>query len=276
MASATIPTTIRNLKNRNQVKVGSRDHLESLQMMLTYIDGMGGQFRQQGPALKEHLAYYQAGILTQPIEILMDYLNDRMTTDAMHKMLGMLLAHDMMQVDRVRQNKEDEKKEKMEKYVRMEKKDTVKLQWSDEVEKDEENEEKEMDNKHKKAEDAEKENDPDYENDEESGEDDSDDSEEDDDSVVHHRRRLAVVVPIDLREKCWVNHFGDEVKGKCPCGRIITLIGAKKYYVRSLISQRKGTKKLLKNLIPVCHRCSLSMGSRGAREYFDEFYDVEL
>jgi hypothetical protein len=88
--------------------------------------------------------------------------------------------------------------------------------------------------------------------------------------------REHVVIPVDLREKCWMKHFGENFRGKCPCEREITLIGERKYYVRSLISQVNGTKKLLQDLVPVCHRCSAGMGTMGAREYFRVHYNLAL
>lgn len=68
-------------------------------------------------------------------------------------------------------------------------------------------------------------------------------------------------IPKALREQVWINTMGEKYGGKCSvvwCKNRITVFD---FQCGHNIPESKGGKTTLDNLIPLCARCNVSMGS---------------
>lgn len=69
-------------------------------------------------------------------------------------------------------------------------------------------------------------------------------------------------IPVALREQVWIHKMGRVFEAKCPvtwCQNTITVFD---FQSGHNIPESKGGKTDLENLIPLCGRCNLSMGSQ--------------
>jgi 5-methylcytosine-specific restriction endonuclease McrA len=68
-------------------------------------------------------------------------------------------------------------------------------------------------------------------------------------------------IPVALREQVWIHKMGRVFEGKCPtvwCENTITVFD---FHSGHNIPESKGGPTTKENLIPLCSRCNLSMGS---------------
>lgn len=83
--------------------------------------------------------------------------------------------------------------------------------------------------------------------------------------AAKQKRRPAIYkkakIPKALRETLWLTHCGKEFEAKCAtpwCQNIITVYD---FQAGHRIPEVKGGATVLENLVPLCSRCNLSMGS---------------
>ena len=71
-----------------------------------------------------------------------------------------------------------------------------------------------------------------------------------------------VPIPKALREQVWLGYMGHAFEGKCRikwCRNTITVFN---FQCGHNVAESKGGKTNVENLIPICGRCNISMGSQ--------------
>lgn len=68
-------------------------------------------------------------------------------------------------------------------------------------------------------------------------------------------------MPKALREQVWVNHMGPVFQGKCRITWCQNIISVFDYQCGHNIPESKGGHTTIDNLVPICGRCNISMGS---------------
>lgn len=68
-------------------------------------------------------------------------------------------------------------------------------------------------------------------------------------------------IPKALREQVWIAHMGDVFTAKCKINWCQNKINAFDFQCGHNIPESKGGKTNVQNLIPICQRCNVSMGS---------------
>lgn len=69
-------------------------------------------------------------------------------------------------------------------------------------------------------------------------------------------------IPKALREQVWIQHMGHRFEGKCRVVWCKNVISAFDFQCGHNIPESKGGKTHVSNLIPICGRCNISMGSQ--------------
>lgn len=69
-------------------------------------------------------------------------------------------------------------------------------------------------------------------------------------------------IPKALREQVWLERIGQRFNGKCKVTWCKNKINAFDFQCGHNIPESKGGQTTLDNLIPICGRCNISMGSR--------------
>lgn len=69
-------------------------------------------------------------------------------------------------------------------------------------------------------------------------------------------------IPKALREQLWLATFGGVFQAKCSTSWCTNLITVFDFQCGHNIPESKGGKTTLQNLVPICSRCNLSMGSQ--------------
>lgn len=75
-------------------------------------------------------------------------------------------------------------------------------------------------------------------------------------------RRRKATIPKALRQQVWIQYAGNAFDTKCPirwCPNIITVFD---FHVGHNLPESQGGTLTLDNLLPLCARCNLSMGSQ--------------
>jgi 5-methylcytosine-specific restriction endonuclease McrA len=75
-------------------------------------------------------------------------------------------------------------------------------------------------------------------------------------------------IPKALREQLWITTFGGVFQSKCCTLWCTNMITAFDFQCGHNIPESKGGATTLQNLVPICARCNLSMGSQHT---FDEW-----
>lgn len=76
-------------------------------------------------------------------------------------------------------------------------------------------------------------------------------------------------IPAALREQVWIAHIGKKFESKCPvrwCSNLITVFN---FQCGHNIPESQGGSTDISNLIPICSRCNLSMGSQYTIDEWD-------
>lgn len=68
-------------------------------------------------------------------------------------------------------------------------------------------------------------------------------------------------IPKALREQVWLQNMGHIFEGKCKVVWCTNLISVFDFQCGHNIPESKGGKTNIENLIPICTRCNISMGS---------------
>ena len=69
-------------------------------------------------------------------------------------------------------------------------------------------------------------------------------------------------IPKALREQVWLTHMGRRYEGKCIVRWCKNNMTVHDFHVGHDIPESKGGATELSNLLPICNRCNLSMGSQ--------------
>ena len=77
--------------------------------------------------------------------------------------------------------------------------------------------------------------------------------------ATHHKRKATI--PKALREQVWIKSMGHEFEGKCKVTWCKNMINVFDFQCGHNIPESKGGKTNIQNLIPICARCNISMGS---------------
>jgi 5-methylcytosine-specific restriction endonuclease McrA len=76
-----------------------------------------------------------------------------------------------------------------------------------------------------------------------------------------HKPYKKTKIPKALREQVWLTHVGKVFETKCKVVWCENRINAFDYQCGHNIPESRGGKTNLGNLIPICSRCNISMGS---------------
>lgn len=69
-------------------------------------------------------------------------------------------------------------------------------------------------------------------------------------------------IPKALREQVWLTHMGRRYEGKCIVRWCKNNMTVHDFHVGHNIPESKGGATEISNLLPICSRCNLSMGSQ--------------
>jgi 5-methylcytosine-specific restriction endonuclease McrA len=69
-------------------------------------------------------------------------------------------------------------------------------------------------------------------------------------------------IPKALRETLWIKSFGKKFEAKCSISWCLNKITVYDFHAGHNIPECKGGQTVLENLVPICSRCNLSMGSQ--------------
>lgn len=69
-------------------------------------------------------------------------------------------------------------------------------------------------------------------------------------------------IPKALREQVWIHYIGEHFSAKCPVRWCKNRINVYDYHVGHNTPESAGGTLELSNLLPICSRCNLSMGSQ--------------
>jgi len=70
-----------------------------------------------------------------------------------------------------------------------------------------------------------------------------------------------VKIPKALREQVWLHHMGECFQGKCMVVWCKNIINVFDFQCGHNIPESKGGETTMDNLVPICGRCNISMGS---------------
>ena len=74
---------------------------------------------------------------------------------------------------------------------------------------------------------------------------------------------MKVKIPAALREQVWIHTYGEKYfLQKCSVTWCKTMISPFSFHMGHNVPESKGGKTDVKNLIPICSRCNLSMGNQ--------------
>jgi 5-methylcytosine-specific restriction endonuclease McrA len=68
-------------------------------------------------------------------------------------------------------------------------------------------------------------------------------------------------IPKALREQVWLKHVGPRYYGKCKTPWCSNRMNVFNFHVSHVIAEANGGSTTLENLLPLCDRCNLSMGT---------------
>lgn len=77
--------------------------------------------------------------------------------------------------------------------------------------------------------------------------------------TVHNKRKATI--PKALREQVWLQSMGRKFEAKCNVVWCTNMISVFDFQCGHNIPESKGGKTNIQNLIPICVRCNISMGS---------------
>ena len=81
-------------------------------------------------------------------------------------------------------------------------------------------------------------------------------------STTKEPKEPKATIPKALREQVWLTHMGRRYEGKCIVAWCKNNMTVHDFHVGHDIPESKGGATELSNLLPICSRCNLSMGSQ--------------
>jgi len=74
-------------------------------------------------------------------------------------------------------------------------------------------------------------------------------------------------IPQKLREEVWIQSMGLKYSGPCMTPWCTSCISVFDFHVAHKVAESKGGSTTLDNLIPLCAKCNLSMGTKSFEEW---------
>jgi len=74
-------------------------------------------------------------------------------------------------------------------------------------------------------------------------------------------------IPAKLRQQVWIATFGEVFKAKCSTSWCTEIITVHNYHCGHKFAEKKGGPTEIKNLIPLCSICNLSMSNKSFEEW---------
>ena len=81
-------------------------------------------------------------------------------------------------------------------------------------------------------------------------------------SATKEPKEAKATIPKALREQVWLTHMGRRYEGKCIVRWCKNNMTVHDFHVGHDIPESKGGATEISNLLPICSRCNLSMGSQ--------------
>jgi 5-methylcytosine-specific restriction endonuclease McrA len=81
-------------------------------------------------------------------------------------------------------------------------------------------------------------------------------------TITKEPKESKATIPKALREQVWLTHMGRRYEGKCIVHWCKNNMTVHDFHVGHDIPESKGGATALSNLLPICSRCNLSMGSQ--------------
>ena len=78
----------------------------------------------------------------------------------------------------------------------------------------------------------------------------------------HKTRPTKQTIPKALREQVWLKYYNETFSNKCLVQWCTNKITPFTYHVGHNIPESRGGETNIRNLIPICAKCNLSMGNR--------------
>jgi hypothetical protein len=78
-------------------------------------------------------------------------------------------------------------------------------------------------------------------------------------------------IPKALREQVWLNYAHQVFEMKCPTAWCQNRITAFDFHCGHILAEANGGSTTINNLIPICSRCNLSMGTKSFNEWSNNF-----
>jgi hypothetical protein len=78
-------------------------------------------------------------------------------------------------------------------------------------------------------------------------------------------------IPKALREQVWMRHAHQAFEMKCPTTLCQNRITAFDFHCGHIVAEANGGSTTINNLIPICSRCNLSMGTKSFNEWSNNF-----
>jgi len=89
------------------------------------------------------------------------------------------------------------------------------------------------------------------------------------------KRYRKRAIPKALRETLWIYHNGKEFEAKCSTPWCTNIINVYDFHAGHRIPEVHGGPTTLENLIPLCPRCNLSMGSQYTFEQWSALSEMQ-
>ncbi len=81
------------------------------------------------------------------------------------------------------------------------------------------------------------------------------------------QRKMKQKIPKALREQVWITNVGNQFSTKCFTSWCNNIINAFDFHCGHKIAEANGGLTNISNLIPLCSRCNLSMGTKTYNEW---------
>lgn len=94
-------------------------------------------------------------------------------------------------------------------------------------------------------------------------------------TVVTRKTKKKKKIPSGLRKTSWEKHIGKVFEAKCPCCKHNTVTSLD-FHCGHIIAEANGGLMILSNLIPICARCNIGMGTQNMAEFARSSYGVNM
>ena len=96
------------------------------------------------------------------------------------------------------------------------------------------------------------------------------------DDMILKKRNRKRSIPKAVREQLWLRDMGKAFQGKCMTSWCMNTISIFDFQCGHNIPESKGGPTTLDNLVPICSRCNMSMGSQYTFDEWSRIYGYSL